>query len=347
MVKIGIIGGSGLDNPDILKDAKEITVITPYGPPTSSLTCGAIEGVDVVIIARHGKDHSIYPSAVNFRANIWALKEQGCTHILASTAVGSLREELAPGHLVFPSQFIDHTRKREVTFFNEKEVVHTSMAEPFCLNLIDLLSSSAKEMELFSAGKVADKNITAEVCVHHLWFDERDYINLGTRIKWNPSIKTVKDKEALWEALLSDKIDVIATDHAPHTLDEKNNTYFNAPSGGPLVQHSLVAMLEMSKKGFIRIEKVIQKMCHAPADLFRIEKRGYIREGYFADLVLVDPNKSWTVSPENILYKCAWSPFEGTEFSHKIVSTFINGEQIFKKNRITEDISGARITFNK
>ena len=148
MVKIGIIGGSGLDNPDILKDAKEINVETPYGPPTSSLTCGAIEGVDVAIIARHGRDHSIYPSAVNFRANIWALKEQGCTHILASTAVGSLREELAPGHLVFPSQFIDHTRKREVTFFDEKEVVHTSMAEPFCSHLIDLLSSSAKELDL-------------------------------------------------------------------------------------------------------------------------------------------------------------------------------------------------------
>jgi len=148
MVKIGIIGGSGLDNPDILKDAKEVNVETPYGPPTSSLTCGAIEGVDAVIIARHGRDHSIYPSAVNFRANVWALKEQGCTHILASTAVGSLREELAPGHLVFPSQFIDHTRKREVTFFDENEVVHTAMAEPFCSNLIDLLSSSAKELNL-------------------------------------------------------------------------------------------------------------------------------------------------------------------------------------------------------
>ncbi len=148
MVKIGIIGGSGLDNPDILKDAKEISVETPYGQPTSVLTCGAIEGIDVAIIARHGKDHSIYPSAVNFRANIWALKEQGCTHILASTAVGSLREEIAPGHLVFPNQFIDHTRKRAVTFFDEKEVMHTAMADPFCSNLIDLLSSSAKELNL-------------------------------------------------------------------------------------------------------------------------------------------------------------------------------------------------------
>jgi len=146
MIKVGIIGGSGLDDPNILKDAKEISIETPYGLPTSVLTCGTIEGVDVAIIARHGKDHSIYPSKVNFRANIWALKEHGCTHVLASTAVGSLREEIAPGHLVFPGQFIDHTRKRETTFFDEQEVVHTSMAEPFCSNLIDLLSSSAKAM---------------------------------------------------------------------------------------------------------------------------------------------------------------------------------------------------------
>ncbi len=143
MIKVGIIGGSGLDDPEILSDAKEIAVDTPYGAPTSTLTCGSIEGVDVAIIARHGKDHSIYPSKVNFRANIQALKDQGCTHILAATAVGSLREEIAPGHLVFPSQFIDHTRKREVTFFDENEVVHTSMADPFCSNLIELFSSSA------------------------------------------------------------------------------------------------------------------------------------------------------------------------------------------------------------
>lgn len=148
MVKIGIIGGSGLDDPNILKHAKEVTVETPYGPPTSALTCGAIEGIDVAIIARHGKDHSICPSKVNFRANIHALKEQGCTHILASTAVGSLREEIAPGHLVFPNQFIDHTRKREVTFFDQNTVVHTSMADPFCPHLIDLLSSAAQEMDL-------------------------------------------------------------------------------------------------------------------------------------------------------------------------------------------------------
>ncbi len=146
MIKIGIIGGSGLDNPEILKDVKEIKVETPYGLPTSPLMCGSIEGIDVVILARHGREHSIYPSGVNFRANIWALKEQGCTHILASTAVGSLREEIKPGHLVFPGQFIDHTKKRETTFFDKDVVVHTPMAEPFCPNLIELLSTSSEEL---------------------------------------------------------------------------------------------------------------------------------------------------------------------------------------------------------
>lgn len=236
-----------------------------------------------------------------------------------------------------------HIRSDEACFKSSSKAVE--LASKFNTRLHILHLSSAKEMELFSAGKVADKNITAEVCVHHLWFNEMDYINYGTRIKWNPSIKTEKDKEALWEALLSDKIDVIATDHAPHTLEEKNNSYFKAPSGGPLVQHSLVAMLEMSKKGFISIEKIIQKMCHAPADLFRIEKRGYIRNGYFADLVLIDPNKSWTVSPKNILYKCGWSPFEGTEFSHKVISTFVNGKVVFEDDKINNNIVGTRVSF--
>ena len=237
-----------------------------------------------------------------------------------------------------------HIRSDEACYKSSSKAIE--LASKFDTRLHVLHLSSAKEMALFSGGKVADKKITAEVCVHHLWFDEKDYIKHGTRIKWNPSIKTEDDKKALWDALLSDKIDVIATDHAPHTLEEKNNTYFNAPSGGPLVQHSLVAMLEMSKKGFIRIEKVIQKMCHTPADLFRVEKRGYIREGYFADLVLIDPNRSWTVSPENILYKCGWSPFEGTEFSHKVVSTFVNGKEVFKNDEVINTIHSARISFS-
>jgi dihydroorotase len=236
-----------------------------------------------------------------------------------------------------------HIRSDEACYRSSSKAVE--LASKFDTRLHILHLSSAKEMNLFSAGKVANKKITAEVCVHHLWFDERDYIDYGTRIKWNPSIKCPTDKEALWEALLSDKIDVIATDHAPHTLEEKNNSYFKAPSGGPLVQHSLVAMLEFSKRGFISIEKVIQKMCHAPADLFRIKDRGYIRQGYFADLVLIDPHKRWTVSPKNILYKCGWSPFEGTEFSYNVVSTFVNGKKVYNDNKFTEKVYGRRIEF--
>lgn len=237
-----------------------------------------------------------------------------------------------------------HIRSAEACYISSSKAVE--LATKFDTRLHVLHLTSAKEMELFSAGKVADKKITAEVCVHHLWFDERDYIDYGTRIKWNPSVKCASDKEALWEALLSDKIDVIATDHAPHTLEEKNNSYFKAPSGGPLVQHSLVAMLELSKKGFITIEKVIEKMCHAPADLYRVNKRGYIREGYFADLVLVDPNKSWMVAPENILYKCGWAPFERTLFSNKVRCTILNGKVVYKNDEIIEPASGKAVTFN-
>ncbi|WP_297100492.1 dihydroorotase [uncultured Draconibacterium sp.] len=237
-----------------------------------------------------------------------------------------------------------HIRSDEACYKSSSKAVE--LASKFDTRLHILHLSSAKEMSLFAPGKVTDKKITAEVCVHHLWFDERDYIDYGTRIKWNPAVKCEKDKVALWDALLADKIDVIATDHAPHTLEEKNNSYFKAPSGGPLVQHSLVAMLELSKKGFISVEKVIEKMCHAPADLFRVNKRGYIREGYFADLVLVDPNKSWIVAPENILYKCGWSPFERTEFSNQVVSTFVNGLKVYDNNRIIHPNYGQAVTFN-
>ncbi|MCA1758266.1 MAG: dihydroorotase [Bacteroidales bacterium] len=236
-----------------------------------------------------------------------------------------------------------HIRSDEACYISSSKAVE--LASKFDTRLHILHLSTAKEMSLFSSGNVKDKKITAEVCVHHLWFDDRDYISKGNFIKWNPAIKTAKDKEALWEALLSDKIDVIATDHAPHTREEKNNTYFKAPSGGPLVQHSLVAMLEMSNKGVITVEKVVQKMCHAPADLFRIDRRGYIREGYFADLVLIDPNQSWKVSPDNILYKCLWSPFESQEFTHKVVSTFVNGQEVYKDDEVQEGLPGQRLRF--
>ena len=246
------------------------------------------------------------------------------------------------GELVPMSQH-GNIRSDEACYLSSSKAVE--LASKFDTRLHVLHLSTAKEMSLFSAGRPADKKISAEVCVHHLWFDDHDYISLGSKIKWNPSVKTRKDKEALWEALLSDKIDVIATDHAPHTKEEKNNSYFKSPSGGPLVQHSLVAMLEMSRKGFISVEKVVQKMCHAPADLFRIEKRGYIREGYFADLVLIDPKQSWMVSPENILYKCGWSPFDGMEFSHKVVTTFVNGKIVFNDDKLSTDIIGSRVLF--
>ena len=234
-------------------------------------------------------------------------------------------------------------RNDEACFTSSSKAVE--LAQKYNTRLHILHLSTAKEMSLFLPGKVSDKRITAEVCVHHLWFDDRDYRTKGNLIKWNPAIKSIHDKEALWEALLSDKIDVIATDHAPHTLQEKNNTYFKVPSGGPLVQHALTAMLEMTRKGIISIEKVVQKMCHAPADLFRIDRRGYIREGYYADLVLVDPGKTWVVSRENILYKCGWSPFEGREFTHQVVGTYLNGQKVYSPGEFSVTAKGKRVRF--
>lgn len=207
--------------------------------------------------------------------------------------------------------------------------------------------STAREMALFSPGKVAGKKITAEVCIHHLWFAENDYARLGSAIKWNPAVKSSEDRDALWHALLGDKIDVVATDHAPHTREEKQGSYFKAPSGGPLVQHSLSAMLEMSKNGRISPAKVVEKMCHAPADLFRIRERGYLREGYYADLVLVNPHAPFTVERPNILYKCEWSPFEGVTFSHSVTHTFVNGELAYCHGIINPEVRGKRLLFDR
>ncbi len=208
--------------------------------------------------------------------------------------------------------------------------------------------STAKETNLFRNDiPIEEKQITAEVCVHHLWFSEKDYEEKGTHIKWNPAVKTEKDRQGLWEAFLDDRIDVLATDHAPHTLDEKTNVYTKAPSGGPLVQHALIAILEKVKEGVISIEKAVEKMSHNPAKLFQIEKRGFIKEGYFADLVVIDPKKSQTVSKDNILYKCGWSPFEGTTFSSTITHTFVNGNLIYNNGVFNDDIKGKRLTFNR
>lgn len=208
--------------------------------------------------------------------------------------------------------------------------------------------STAKEISLFSNDvPLEQKKITAEACVHHLWFNDQDYAALGTKIKWNPAIKTAIDQKAIFNALLNDVIDVVATDHAPHTIEEKQNSYFKAPSGGPLIQHSVVAMLEFVHRGSISIEKVVQKMSHHPAILFQIDRRGFIREGYYADLALVDLNAPWTVSKDNILAKCGWSPFEGQLFRSNVTHTWVNGHLAYANNQIVEGPMGERLLFNR
>ena len=208
--------------------------------------------------------------------------------------------------------------------------------------------STAKETALFRNDiPLEEKQITSEVCVHHLWFSDEDYKEKGTHIKWNPAVKTAADREGLWTALLDDRLDIIATDHAPHTLEEKSNSYLKAPSGGPLVQHALLALLEKVSEKVISIEKLVEKACHNPAIIFQIENRGFIKEGYYADLVLIDPKAPQTVCKENILYKCGWSPFEGTTFSSSVTHTFVNGVLMYHKGTFNDDVKGKRITFNR
>lgn len=191
------------------------------------------------------------------------------------------------------------------------------------------------------------KKITSEVCIHHLWFSDEDYAKKGTLIKWNPAVKTKEDRDKLWDALLDDRIDVVATDHAPHTLEEKNNPYTKAPSGGPLVQHALLAMLEKEQEGKISLEKMVEKMCHNPAKLFDIDRRGFVREGYYADLVQVTRNSKNEVKKDNIFYKCGWSPFEGTTFDSKVARTFVNGHLAYENGRFSEKRNAKRLTFNR
>ncbi|HLU87156.1 MAG TPA: amidohydrolase family protein, partial [Taishania sp.] len=220
-----------------------------------------------------------------------------------------------------------------------------SLAKKYNARLHVLHISTAKELELFDNSlPLEQKHITAEACVHHLWFSDEDYTTKGNFIKWNPAVKTASDREAIWKALLDNRIDVVATDHAPHTIEEKQQSYFKAPSGGPLVQHALLAMLEKSKEGMIAIERVVEKMAHAPATMFQIEKRGFIREGYFADLVVVSKNTT-VVDKSNLLYQCGWSPFEGVTFSHRIEKTFVNGNLVWNDGKIVNELTGKRLTF--
>jgi dihydroorotase len=208
--------------------------------------------------------------------------------------------------------------------------------------------STAKEMSLFTNKiPLEQKQITAEVCIHHLWFTAADYETKGSLIKWNPAVKTQDDKDALWKALLDNRIDVIATDHAPHTLEEKSNPYTTCPSGGPLVQHALVALFEAHHQGKISVEKIVEKFCHNPAKIFKIEKRGFIKEGFYADLAIVNAYLPWNVKKENILYKCGWSPFEGYNFKSRVTHTFVNGKLVFANGKIKEEKAGQRLLFER
>lgn len=223
-----------------------------------------------------------------------------------------------------------------------------SLAQKHNTRLHILHISTASETELFDNSKpLTEKRITAEACIHHLWFSDEDYANKGNFIKWNPAVKTRADRDAIWKAVLDGRIDVIATDHAPHTIEEKSSKYLAAPSGGPLVQHALQAMLEKVSQNVISKELMVQKMSHNPATLFNITERGYIREGYFADIVLIDPNASQKVEQSNILYKCKWSPFEGYTFKSSIHSTFVNGHLVYHKGQFDESVHGKRLVFSR
>ncbi|MGB1293937.1 MAG: dihydroorotase [Flavobacteriales bacterium] len=236
-------------------------------------------------------------------------------------------------------------RSHEACYISSSMAV--DLAKKLDTRLHILHISTAKELELFDNTKpLAEKKITAEVCVHHLYFDESMYDEKGTYIKWNPAVKSEVDKNALWKGLLDDTLDIIATDHAPHTIEEKNNSYFKAPSGGPLVQHALPLMFDMVTDGKISYERVVEKMCHAPAECFQVKERGYLREGYFADVVLMKKS-DWTVSKNNILYKCGWSPFEGRTFNHEVKTTFVNGTIVYDNGTIVKEQSGKRIEFNR
>ena len=237
-------------------------------------------------------------------------------------------------------------RSEEACYLSSSKAIELAKKTGARLHVFHL--STAKETALFRNDiPLEEKQITAEVCVHHLWFSDEDYKDKGTHIKWNPAVKSAKDRAGLWEALLDDRLDIIATDHAPHTLEEKSNSYLKAPSGGPLVQHALLALLEKVKENVLSIEKLVEKACHNPSKIFQIEKRGFIKEGYFADLVLVDTNLPQTVTKQNILYKCGWSPFEGTQFSSSVTQTFVNGVLIFDNGVFNNETKGQRITFNR
>lgn len=244
-----------------------------------------------------------------------------------------------------PIKFHPLIRSREACYKSSSFAIGLARRHGTKLHILHI--STEEETKLFDATPLEKKRITAEACVHHLSFDDSDYDRLGTLIKWNPAIKTEHDRRAIFQAVLDDRIDVIATDHAPHTIAEKDSTYFKAPSGGPLVQHSLVAMLDFYHEGRISLEKIVQKMAHNPAVLFEISRRGFIREGYYADLVLVDLNLPWKVDRENILSKCGWSPFQGRKFRSTVTHTFVSGHLAWSEGTFDESMKGQRLTFDR
>ncbi|MDR2222181.1 MAG: dihydroorotase [Flavobacteriaceae bacterium] len=263
---------------------------------------------------------------------------------------GTIRANLAKYKEEFgediPVKYHPIIRSEEACYISSSKAIELAKKTGARLHVFHV--STAKETELFRNDiPLKDKKITAEVCVHHLWFTDKDYDVKGNFIKWNPAVKTEEDKEGLWKALLDDRIDVIATDHAPHTLEEKSKAYASAPSGGPLVQHALVTLFEAHKQGRISIEKIVEKTAHNPAILFQVEKRGYIKEGYHADIAIVDVNADWEVSKENVLYKCGWSPLEGQRFTSKITHTFVNGYLVYNNGVIDEMHHGQRLLFER
>ena len=258
----------------------------------------------------------------------------------------NLAEQIAQYGDDIPIEKHPEIRSEAACYRSSSRAIRLAKATGARLHVFHL--STAIETELFSNQKpLAEKKITAEVCVHHLWFSEEDYAQKGTLIKWNPAVKKVSDREALWKALNEDKIDVLATDHAPHTEQEKQNPYTKAPSGGPLVQHAFPALLTAVQQGKTTLEKLVEKACHNPAILFKIQNRGFLREGYFADLVLVDLNKKFTVVKEDLHYQCGWSPFEGTTFEATITKTFVNGNLVYDQGKIIEGSLGKKLTFDR
>lgn len=244
-----------------------------------------------------------------------------------------------------PVEFHPLIRSEKACYQATERAIQLATKHHARLHILHL--STEAETHLFQNNiPLVEKKITTEVSVHHLWFSNKDYHRLGTLIKWNPAIKAERDKKGLLQALLDDRIDIITTDHAPHTLEEKQTPYFQSMSGAPMIQHSLSVMLELYKRGFISLEKITEKMCHNVATLYRIEKRGFIREGYFADLTLVDLNSHYTVSKENILYKCGWSPLEDETFHSKVTHTFVNGNLVYENGTFLEFIPGQRLKFN-